>query len=262
MATGRLIVMRDITERKRAADLLQQQTDELRARNDELDAFASTVAHDLKTPLTLFIGYAEILAEDFATTPEDDLRMYLRALAQGGHKMKRIIDSLLLLSTVRQAEVELEPLDMTSIVDQAMQRERNSIKQQQAEITVPETWPLALGFPAWIEEVWVNYISNALKYGGKPPRIELGASVLPPVAAKSDMVKYWVRDNGSGLRLEDQERVFAPFTRLGQKTVPGHGLGLSIVRRIVEKLGGQVEVESQVGKGSTFSFTLPVLESA
>jgi signal transduction histidine kinase len=107
--------------------------------------------------------------------------------------------------------------------------------------------------------VWVNYLSNALKYGGQPPQIELGA------AEKSDgMVRFWVRDNGPGLRLDEQARLFTPFTKLSQAQTKGHGLGLSIVRRIVIKLGGEVGVESAgvAGQGCVFSFTLPGIEQS
>jgi signal transduction histidine kinase len=105
--------------------------------------------------------------------------------------------------------------------------------------------------------VWVNYISNAVKYGGTPPaapRVELGGEVQP-----DGMARFWVRDNGSGLTQEQQTRLFTPFTQLNQVRARGHGLGLSIVRRIVEKLGGQVGVESSgvPGEGSLFYFTLP-----
>ena len=115
-----------------------------------------------------------------------------------------------------------------------------------------DSWPRALGHAAWVEEVWANYLSNAIKYGGQPPRVMLGAE-----PQQDGMVRYWVRDNGPGLAPEDQARLFTPFTRLDQVRVKGHGLGLSIVRRIVEKLGGQVGVESQLGQGSTFFFILP-----
>jgi signal transduction histidine kinase len=98
----------------------------------------------------------------------------------------------------------------------------------------------------------MNYLSNALKYGGKPPRVELGAD--PPA---DTMVRFWVRDNGIGISAEERERLFTAFTRLDQARARGHGLGLSIVERIVARLGGAVSVESEVGKGSTFSFTLP-----
>jgi two-component system sensor histidine kinase/response regulator len=111
-----------------------------------------------------------------------------------------------------------------------------------------------MGYAPWVEEVWVNYISNALKYGGTPsaaPRVELGAETQG-----DGMVRFWVRDHGPGIAPEAQLRLFTPFTRLDHVRAGGHGLGLSIVRRIVEKLGGQVSVASQVGEGSTFSFTL------
>jgi signal transduction histidine kinase len=109
-----------------------------------------------------------------------------------------------------------------------------------------------MGHGPWVEQVWINYISNALKYGGSPPYVELGA------AAQSDgMVRFYVHDNGQGISPEEQAQLFQEFIRLGQTRAGGHGLGLSIVRRIVEKLGGEVGVESEIGQGSIFSFTLP-----
>ncbi len=120
------------------------------------------------------------------------------------------------------------------------------------EISLPDTWPVALGYAPWIEEVWANYMSNAIKYGGQPPRLELGAT-----RQVDDMIRFWVRDNGPGLTPEDQEALFTPFTRLDQVRATGHGLGLSIARRIVENLDGQVGVESEPDQGSLFYFTLP-----
>jgi two-component system sensor histidine kinase/response regulator len=108
-----------------------------------------------------------------------------------------------------------------------------------------------VGHGPWVEEVWVNYLSNAIKYGGRPPRVELNAAI------QSDgMVCFWVRDNGPGIALDEQIRLFEPFTRLDHIRAGGHGLGLSVVRHIVEKLGGQVGVSSAPGQGSMFSFTL------
>jgi signal transduction histidine kinase len=107
-----------------------------------------------------------------------------------------------------------------------------------------------------VEEVWVNYISNAIKYGGQYPHIELGATVQT-----DGMVQFWVSDRGHGISEEDQDRLFVPFTQLSEVRVRGHGLGLSIVRRIVEKLGGEVGVESTIGEGSTFYFSLRGVET-
>jgi two-component system, sensor histidine kinase and response regulator len=102
-----------------------------------------------------------------------------------------------------------------------------------------------------VEEIWVNYLSNGLKYSGQPPRLKLGAT------KSGDVIRFWVRDNGPGLSQEAIAKLFTPFTRLHKATVEeGHGLGLSIVQRIVKKLGGEVGVESQLGVGSVFYFTL------
>jgi signal transduction histidine kinase len=168
--------------------------------------------------------------------------------------MHNIVDELLLLSEARKAEVKHRPLDMVSIVAEAQRRLWRMAEEYDAEMIISPTytWPVAMGHAPWIEQVWVNYISNALKYGGRPPRVELGAD------AESDgMVRFWVRDNGPGLTPQAQARLFTPFTRLAEVRATGYGLGLSIVQRIVEKLGGQVSAGSQVGQGSVFSFTLP-----
>lgn len=253
---------------------LRRRTVQLQTQNEELDAFADTVAHDLKIPLSSVIGFAETLEEIHAELSGEELRHYLHLVARGGRKMSNIINELLLLARVRKTEVELRPLNMASIVTEATQRLSEMIEESQAEITMPETWPVALGHAPWIEEVWVNYISNALKYGGQPPRVELGfgAYAAPSessqsqsdsgIAAPGGKICFWVRDNGPGLTPEAQEQLFTPFTRLERGRAEGHGLGLSIVHRIVDKLGGQVGVESKVGQGSVFTFTLTNVSGA
>jgi PAS domain S-box-containing protein len=246
--------IRDITERVRAEQALRQTNAELETRNQELDAFAHIVAHDLKNPVGLTLGYAEVLALDYAEMSDDQRQQSLQTIIRAGHKMNNIIDELLLLAKVRKVQVGALPLDMAKIVSEAQLRLADRVEQSDAGIILPDAsaWPVALGYAPWVEEVWVNYLSNALKYGGQPPRVELGATAQP-----DGMVRLWVRDNGPGLASEDQVRLFIPFTRLNQVRAKGHGLGLSIVRRIVEKLGGRVGVESQIGRGSSFFFTLP-----
>jgi signal transduction histidine kinase/DNA-binding response OmpR family regulator len=234
-------------------EALRRRTAELEARNEELDAFAHTAAHDLKGPLGYIVGFAKVLAQDYATMPEEQLSRYLHTIARSGSKMGDIIDALLLLASAHKLEdVELQQLDMADIVDEVLQRLAFMVEQYHAQIVLPDAWPLAMGYGPWVEEVWVNYVSNALKYGGQPPRVELGATMQA-----DGTVRFWVRDNGAGLNLEEQARLFTPFTRFDQVRAKGHGLGLSIVRRIVEKLGGEVGIESEVGQGSIFSFTLP-----
>ncbi len=119
------------------------------------------------------------------------------------------------------------------------------------EIIIPDNWLECISCAPWIEEVWSNYISNAIKYGGTPPRIELGSD------QSAESTRYWVRDNGHGLTKEQIELLFTSFTRLHEFQAQGNGLGLSIVKRIIDKLGGEAGVESEVGKGSLFYFILP-----
>lgn len=222
---------------------------------DELDAFAHTVAHDLQTPLTLMIGCADVLVESYSTLSPAQVQELLQTIAQTRRKMSKIITELLLLAEIRDRDVSRQPLDMGAIVVAAQERLAGMIAECQAEIIVPDAWPVAVGYAPWIEEVWANYLSNGLKYGGLPQRLELGANIQP-----DGMVRFWVRDNGPGLTLEEQNRLFIPFAQLAQSQVKGHGLGLSIVYRIINrKSGGYVGVESTgiPGQGSLFYFTLP-----
>ncbi len=244
--------MRDVTRRKRAEQALVQQTRELRARNAELDAFAHTVAHDLKNPLSTIIGISELVLMDLTELhiPATTITLVQEQLDMG-YKVTRIIDDLLMLATVRQQDIMIHPIDMESLINAVESRMASQIAECGVELRKPERWPTALGYAPWIEEVWVNYIGNALKYGGSSPQISLGAE------PRGSTIRFWVRDNGPGLSPEQQERLFVPFTRLHTSESEGYGLGLSIVHRILERLGGQVGVDSQIGQGSTFYFTLP-----
>ena len=251
-----VLVLEDITEQKKAEAALHKQTLELKARNEELNAFAHTVAHNLKGPLIPIIGHAELLINFYDTISVEKSYKALESILQGGRKMDRIIDELLLLASVRKEEVQAKPLDMANIVIAVQKRLEYMVEQHQVEFVLPDAWPIALGYAPWIEEVWANYISNGIKYGGTPPRLELGATVVDKTE-----VRFWIRDNGPGLQTDELTKLFTPFTQLNQVQSSGHGLGLSIVRRIVEKLDGKVNVESAgiFGKGCTFSFTLPFL---
>ncbi len=241
--------LRDITERKRAEEAREKLI-------QELDAFAHTVAHDLKNPMNLVLGYYHIIEEDYRNLPEREFEQYLRDMGNGVHKMVNIIDELLLLASARSTEVESQPLDMTLIVLEVQKRLDSMIQQYNLEMKMPLAWPAALGYAPWVEEIWANYISNAIKYGGDPPKVELGSTPL-----KNGKICFWVRDNGPGIPLDQRDKLFIPFTRLSQARAEGYGLGLSIVQRIVEKLNGEVGVESDIGKGSLFYFTLPAVSS-
>jgi signal transduction histidine kinase len=223
----------------------------LQTRNEELDAFAHTVAHDLKNPLNFLSGYGGLLVNEYDTMPRDEILLCARGIANGATKLELIIDSLLLLSSVRKMSVEMHILDMEQIVSEALKRLPRLIEERDAVIELPQTWPVVWGYAPWVEEIWANYISNAIKYGGDPPHVVLGATSQP-----DGWVRFWVRDNGIGISLEDQQRLFTPFERLHQANIKGHGLGLSIVQRIAQKLCGNVGVDSKPKHGSKFYFTL------
>lgn len=225
----------------------------LQASNDELNAFAHTVAHDLKNPLASTLLSIDLLERFVELDMHEKALNALGSIREGGFKLANIIDELLLLASVRKEIVEKEPLNMAKIVAQAVERLHEMLLTKEVAIHITDNWPMAMGYAPWIEEVWMNYLSNGIKYGGSPPILVLGATVQ-----EDGMVRFWVQDNGDGISDEIVNTLFAEFTRLEQTRAMGHGLGLSIVKRIIEKLDGEVGVESQVGKGSTFYFTLPV----
>lgn len=227
---------------------------ELRERNQELDAFAHTVAHDLKNPLAVLINYGELIESECEEMSPAELRSWAHVIVEKGYETINIVNELLLLASLRRREVPLSPLNMHEIVQAVVNRLTSFIERHQAEIKLVGEWPLALGYRPWIEEVWVNYLDNALKYGGQPPCIELGGAVQP-----DGTVRYWVRDFGPGIAPQDQARLFNPLTQIESARTSGHGLGLSIVRRIMDKLGGSAGVESTgvPGEGCRFYFVLP-----
>lgn len=249
----RVLLQAEIERRIQAETALRQSITELQARNKELDAFARTVAHDLKNPLGIIMSYGELLSGAGLTMRPDELELIFTELQKAGRKATNIIEELLLLASMRKETVKLRLLNMAEIVAEAQGRINLMIQEYQAEIVSPPTWPQVQGYGPWVEEVWVNYLSNGLKYGGKPPHLELGATLQ-----EDGVVRFWVRDNGPGLPPEAQALLFTEFTRLDEIRAKGHGLGLAIVRRIVEKLGGQVGVESAnvPGQGCTFYFSL------
>jgi signal transduction histidine kinase len=230
-----------------------ERTAELQARNQELDAFAHTVAHDLKSPLALMAGFTSLLIDEHQWLHPDEIAKLLHHISQSSSKMADIVDALLLLASTRREDITLETLDMAQIVTNVQERLAYMVQKYGATIVLPNSWPQALGYAPWLEEVWINYVSNAIKYGGRPPQVQLGGDVQP-----DGIPRFWVRDNGSGIPPDKQERLFMPFATLNEEPVEGsHGLGLSIVARIVTRLGGQVGCESRLGEGSLFYLTLP-----
>ena len=224
----------------------------LKAQNAELESFAQTVAHDLKNPLSALSGLAELLGTSAGSFSEDDMTTIGQSIASCGQKAITIVDELLKLGRATQEDIELTQIDPARLIAEAMFRLKTTYDEVQPTIHEPDHWPIALAYAPWIEEVWTNYISNAIKYGGRPCEVWLGGEYLA-----DGMTRYWVRDNGRGLSQEEKSCLFEPYTRLHHVDIEGHGLGLSIVKRIVERQGGQVGVDDAPGGGAEFWFTLP-----
>jgi signal transduction histidine kinase len=199
---------------------------------------------------------ADLISHRLIQTGQENLAVFSQDLKLSAMKVSQIVNDLLLVASVRQQDIILVPLDMGKISHEAEKRLEGEIAEAQAQLLFPDQWPCALGYAPWVEEVWFNYISNALKYCGERPRIMLGAEPVTNPVTNAPEVRCWVRDQGPGISAKDQERLFVECERLN-RSMAGHGLGLAIVKRIVTKLGGRVGVESAPGMGSTFFFTLP-----
>lgn len=232
----------------------RQYAAELEDRNAELDAFSHTVAHDLKAPLQIIVGYSDLLKAQLDDRMTDNIAESLELIRRHALKMGQIIDSLLMLAGLREAVVKLGPVVMQPVVEGALMRFQQVIQQRGITVTVDSDLPSAVGYGPWLEEVFANLIGNAVKYIGREnpdPRIAIHGY------HEGDLARFEVEDNGLGIAPEHLKQLFEKFSRFHLGEAKGHGLGLSIVLRIVKRLGGQLGVESEEGKGSTFWFNLP-----
>lgn len=235
---GWIVMCYDITKRKAALF--------------ELDAYARTVAHNLKTPMNAIHGFASLL--DSSVPEGSKSKEYSKNVLDVSKKATEIIDSLLLLARVRNYEkVTLEPLDMKTITKKVIKRLDDQISDKQAVVKLSDNWPEVYGQPVLVEEMWVNYVVNALNYGGNPPKIELGYRI------EKNILQFYVKDYGEGIDDKEKDSLFQEFSRLKSQNAhsQGYGLGLAIVKRIAKCLGGNVGVESKKGEGCLFYFSLP-----
>jgi signal transduction histidine kinase len=237
---------------------------QLECKVAELDAFGHTVAHDLKNPLMVINVSIDGLIKEFGSSGSAKAARMLEFISDGTKQMINIIESLLMLAGVKkinQQDFEVFPSDVS--VNDALKRLKYLIEANNVKIEKPDYWPSVYGYAPWITEIWANYINNAIKYGGKPaehiqPSIELGYDI-PNNNKKSEFIRFWVKDNGAGIAKEKIPTLFKEFSRLDNTSgKEGHGLGLSIVKLIVARFNGEVGIESELGKGSLFYFTLPV----
>ncbi len=242
-------------ERHRLLLEIKGRAEELESQNLALNDFAHTVAHQIQGLLSQMVGYASLVDSHYQDELSESARQAVDQILQSGYKMNNVITELLFLASMGSEEIAMNELDTGRVLAEVMKRLRYQIRETKAEINLPDSWPAALGYAPWIEEVWLNYMSNGLKYGGgedTPPILHLGAT-----SEDDGMIRFWLTDNGPGISKMDQKRLFKPHTRVTSKKIRGEGLGLSICWRIVNKCGGKVGVDSTEGAGSCFWFTLP-----
>lgn len=258
-----LIVSRDIINRTNnettildANEKLKNEISEKVKLIDDLSAFAHTVAHDLRDSICTIITATDLIQLEMKHGNHQPVPEINNLVRSSAYKTLYIMKELLTLATIRQQDIRLEQVDMGKIIAESENRLNDLIQETTATIIKPDKWPAIKAKPVWLEEVWVNYINNAIKYGGTPPVIELGAEQLN----NENKIKFWIKDNGDGITKKEQEKLFTEFSRLETTRAQGTGLGLSIVKRIINKLGGEVGVSSNGvrGEGCIFYFILSV----
>jgi PAS domain S-box-containing protein len=256
---GKMIVLHDISHRKKMVEQLylsnlhlQEQISINESMIDDLKAFSQTVAHNLKTPINNIVGFSELLVDDIQEGKVNT--DWANQILVAGLKASSIIDGLLLFSSISVKEVLSEPIRMDAIIEEALKRNEQDILKRNICIDKPVNWPVVMGYAPWLEEVWANLISNAIKYGGDPPKLTFGFE-----KEENNGTVFFLQDNGNGLSKGQIDQLFIPFNNLNIISVDSHGLGLSIVKRIISKQKGMVWAVSEnvPGKGSRFCFSLP-----
>lgn len=234
---------------------IEARSAELEAANQQLDAFAHSVAHDLRAPLRAVAGIANILEEDFADRLGDAGRRLIEGISGGCEKMARLIEDLLAFAQIGRQSIETQPVSMDELVRGILLDLRPTYEGRDIRFSVGELG-IAQADPALLKQVLANLIGNAIKFTGKTLRaaVEVGSLSNP----EADERTYFVRDNGAGFDKRHADKLFAVFQRLHrQEEFEGTGVGLAIVQRIVQHHGGRIWADGIVNGGATFSFTLP-----
>lgn len=241
------------TDSQRAElEALRERIDELERLNAELDRFVAVAAHDLSEPLRVVAGYAALLLDGSAGRLPEEARDFTTRIDSAVDRMQQLIDDLRRYSQI-DAMIEFTEVDVGEVLADALENLREMIKERNAQIEVESDLSVIWGDKTQVGQLLQNLIANAIKFG--PPANGL---VELSMAHTDHGWRVSVRDHGRGIAPEDQVRIFEPFRRLrGTGHLPGSGLGLAICRRIVTAHGGTIGVDSKLGMGATFAFTLP-----
>ena len=246
-----LIVARDVTERKRMERRLDSTLADLQRSNAELEQFAYIASHDLQEPLRMITSYMQIIEEDYTGKLDADADQYIAFTVDGAKRMQTLIDDLLAYSRVGTRGEPFIPTSMNSVLSAAIANLEVTIEESHAVVTHDQL-PTVLGDESQLIQLFQNLLGNAIKFrGDDAPMIHVG------VEETKDGGVFSVRDNGIGIDMKYAERIFTVFQRLhARDDYPGTGIGLAVVKKIVERHGGRIWVESEPAKGSTFYFTL------
>jgi len=254
--------LHEVSERKRAQEALKKNEKkleallkELAAKNAELETFIFSVSHDLKTPIVTIEGFMGALREDFGNLIPEDCERYLNYIGDATQKMEILINDLLELSHIGRLTVKKSEFPLADLMEEVIAMLQPQIEAKGVQITVSEDLPLVYGEKKRLAQVIENLLSNAIKYIGKEnpsPQIEVG------LQEQDDQKVIFVKDNGIGIEKAYFEKIFQVFQRLpsAKKIEQGTGIGLAIVKRVIQYHGGKVWLKSEPGKGATFFFTL------
>lgn len=221
--------------------------------NKEMEAFSYSVSHDLRAPLRAIDGFTQILVEDYGGKLDDEGKRIAGIIRTSTKQMGTLIDDLLAFSRLGRQEIKKIPIDMGVLADETYKAIRQASPDRNIEFTMG-TLPNINGDADMIRQVWVNLFTNAIKFTGKKEKakIEVGST------SDGDMVTYYIKDNGAGFDMQYVGKLFGVFQRLHSiEEFDGNGIGLSNVKRIIERHGGKVWAEGKVGEGATFYFALP-----
>ncbi|MFN4218364.1 MAG: ATP-binding protein [Candidatus Bipolaricaulia bacterium] len=249
---GRIDHFIDVTEKRRLEQSLQEKTKRLEDKNRQLEEFTHVVSHDLKEPLRTMAAFSQYLLEDYADKLDDEARDYLHRINRSSLRMRNLIDDLLRLSSIGTRQETLEKVYLSEVFEQI--KEDMKSRLENVSLQLPKTMPIIIANRTRMIELFGNLISNAIKYNDKAEkRVEIGWT------QQGGFYRFYVRDNGIGIEEPYLEKVFELFERLNPRgdDYESTGAGLAICKRIVEEYGGRIWVESKVGEGSTFYFTLP-----
>jgi len=244
-------------ELKRANEALDSRAQDLARSNADLEQFAYVASHDLQEPLRMISSYSGLLSQRYKDKLDTDAADFLGYITDGASRMQRLIQDLLAYSRAGSEDSDLVLVDCEEVLARVGSNLRLTIQESNAEVS-HDPLPSVHGNFTQLCQLFQNLIGNAVKFrGDQPPQIHVG------VESQGDHWLFSVRDNGIGISLQYKERIFTIFQRLHSKEeYPGTGIGLAICKKIVEKHGGNIYVESETGKGSTFYFTLPRKQTA